>query len=78
MSGKKYLKKGGVALAAGPVAVVTDGFQRNHENDIIVALAGRFGIDHAAHLLPQEKGRLLVDKGHETDGDRRPKPGKKP
>src|SRR4051812_41691863 len=57
-----------VMLAVRPVAVIADGLEREHGDDVVAPSARRPGIVAAAHVVLEEERRLLVREGDEAYG----------
>ena len=69
--GKEVAKQRRVALRARLVEVAAQRLERDHQADVVAALARRLGVHRAALLCGEERRRLLVDERHEAHGQRR-------
>lgn len=71
-TGEKRLEKRfeWIALRAFVMQIAADGFGREHADDVVVAGAGGFGVDEAAHLLGPKEWWFFVGPEREAEGAR--------
>jgi len=60
-----------ISLAAQLPAEIANRLERDHEPDVVTAVARRFRVHSASLPVRHKKWRFLVDKGYEAHGHRR-------